>query len=112
MQVLHQNVIRFAEVKYYFMKIFGGTSKALAIISLYSLPDEYLLHRTYDTLCVCRYQGEEDIAVINAKSILSVVATVPFPFLVGGHSDQFFIIEQIGLDVVEAEYAVATIDGP
>ena len=28
---------------------------------------------------------------------------VPFPFVVGGRSSQFFMIEQIGLDVVETD---------
>ena len=75
-------------------------------------PDEYLLRTTYDTLCVCGYQGKDAIAVIEAKSILSVVAAVPFPFVVGGRGNQFFIIEQIGLDVVETEDTVATLDDP
>jgi hypothetical protein len=34
-------------------------------------------------------------------SIISVVAMVPFPFLVGGRGDQYFVIEKIGLDIVE-----------
>ena len=41
------------------------------------------------------------MTVIDVKSIISVVAMVPFPFIVGGRGDQFFMIEQIGLDVVE-----------
>ena len=28
---------------------------------------------------------------------------VPFPFVVGGRGDQFFMIEQIGLDVAEPD---------
>ena len=38
--------------------------------------------------------------VIDVRLILSVVAMVPFPFLVDGHKDQYFMIEKIGLDVI------------
>ena len=53
---------------------------------------------------MCGYQGEACIAVINVKSILSVVAMVPFPFFVGGRRNQHFMIEQIGLDVTEMDF--------
>lgn len=48
--------------------------------------------------------------VIDAKSIVSVVAMVPFPFVVGGRSNQFYMIEQMGLDVVETDDSVAQVD--
>lgn len=106
MKIIHQNEIRFAEVKFFFLKSFGDASEALAVVSLYSPPDKYLLQSSYDTLCVCRYEGEDSLVVISAKSIISVVAMVPFPFTVGGHNNQYFMIEQIGLDVVEADVSV------
>jgi hypothetical protein len=37
---------------------------------------------------------------------------VPFPFVVGGHYNQFYLIEQIGLDVAETDDAVDTEDDP
>ena len=37
------------------------------------------------------------------KSVLSVVAMVPFPFLIDGHSDQYFMIEKVELDVIEVD---------
>lgn len=43
------------------------------------------------------------LVVIDVKSILAVVAMVPFPFLIDGHGDQYFMIEQIGLDVVDGD---------
>jgi len=88
----------------------GGASTALAAVSLYSPPDEYLLQLTHDTLYVCGHLGEGAVVVIDVKSILSVIAMVPFPFIVGGRSDQYFLIEQIGLDVVETDIAVDTLD--
>ena len=63
------------------MKTFGDTSEALAVVSLYSPPNEHLLRLTYDTLCVCEHQGEDaTVIVVSVTSILSVVAMVPFPF--------------------------------
>jgi len=41
--------------------------------------------------------------VVDAKSILSVVAMIPFPFLINGHNDQYFMVEKVGLDVIEAD---------
>jgi len=35
---------------------------------------------------------------------------VPFPFIVGGRNNQFFMIEQIGLDVVEVDHPVDETD--
>jgi len=85
------------------MKTLGAESKAFALVSFYSPPDDYLLHISSNTLVVCRYQGEEALVVIDVRSILSVVAMVPFPFVVGGRDDQFFVIEKIGLDVIEVD---------
>jgi len=102
-QIVYQDVIRFAEVKFFFLKTFGGTTKALAIVSLYSPPDDYLLYLTHNTLCVCEYQGEDYIVVIDVKSILSVITMVPFPFILRGHGNQYFMIEQIGLDISEVD---------
>jgi len=41
--------------------------------------------------------------VFSVESILSVVAMAPFPFLVNGQDEQYFLIEQPGMDVVEAD---------
>jgi len=102
-QILHEGYIHFAEVRFYFTKTLGDMSRAFALVSIYSPPDEYLLRHSNTALVVCRYRGEEILAVIDVKSILSVVAMVPFPFIVGGRGDQHFVIEKIGLDVLEAD---------
>jgi len=49
------------------------------------------------------------MVVINVKEILSVIAMVPFPFTIRGRGNQYFMIEQIGLDVVEVD---TTVDDP
>ena len=35
---------------------------------------------------------------------------VPFPFVIGGRGNQHFMIEQIGLDVVETDTAANLLD--
>jgi len=70
---------------------------------MYSPPNVYLLDRTQDTLIVCRYQGEEALVIVDAKLILSVVAMVPFRYALDGVDNHYFVIEQIGLDVVEVD---------
>lgn len=103
MQIFHQNVIHFAEVKFYFVKTFGGEPQAFALVSLYSPPNEHILHITNNTLVVCRYRGEGALVVIDVRDILSVVAMIPFPFILDGCDSQYFMVEKIGLDVIEAD---------
>lgn len=83
--------------------MFGNELRAFALVSFYSPPNEYLLRYTQTTLAVCRHNSESPLAVIDAKSILSVVAMVPFLFSINGHGDQYFMVEKIGLDVVEVD---------
>lgn len=103
LQILHQDVIYFGEVKYYFLEKFGNESRAFALVSFYSPPNEYILQRTFHTLLVCRYRGDQALVVVDIESILSVVAMAPFPFLVDGQDEQYFMIEQPGVDVIEAD---------
>ena len=103
LQISYHDAIHFAEVKFFFMKTFGGETRGFALVSLYSPPVNYLLNHTYNTLIVCRYQGEATLEVIDTKSILSVVAMVPFRYAVDGLNDYYFMIEKIGLDVVEVD---------
>jgi hypothetical protein len=77
--------------------------QAFALVSPYSPPNGHLLQVSHGTLVVCRYRGDEILWVIDAKSIISVVAMVPFPFLLDGNGDNYFMIEKVGLDVTEAD---------
>ena len=103
LQILHDGTIYFAEVKYYFAKRFDGETRGFALVTPYSPPNEYLLQISHDTLVVCRYEGDVTLWVIDAKSMLSVVAMVPFPFLLNNRSSNYFMIEKVGLDVIEAD---------
>ena len=103
LQILHDDAIHFAEVKFYFTKTFGDETRAFALVSPYSPPEEYLLQTSHSTLVVCRHQAEETLWVVDVKSILLVVAMVPFPFLVNGHNSYYYMIEKVGLDVIETD---------
>ena len=98
-QILYQDTIQFAEVKFFFIKIFAGEPTGLALVSLYTPADGYLLDLTHNTLIVCGYQGEQGLAVIPVQSIHSVVAMIPFPSIVG----TCFMVEKIGLDVIDTD---------
>ena len=104
-QILRDDVIHFAEVKFYFTKTFDGETRAFALVSPYSPPNEYLLRSSHDTLVVCRLEGEAIMWVIGVKAILSVVAMVPFPFLLDNRDNNYFVVEKVGLDVIEADDA-------
>ena len=43
------------------------------------------------------------LLVINVTSILSVVAMVPFWYTIDGLANYYFMIEKIGLDVVNTD---------
>jgi hypothetical protein len=90
-------------VKFYFTKTSGGETRELALVSLYSPPNQYLLDNSSGALIVCRYQGERTLVVIDVKWILSVVAMVPFRYRVDGLDNYYFMIEKIGLDVVDVD---------
>jgi len=61
------------------------------------------MYVTSSALVVCRGQGEAELTVIDVKSILAVIVMAPFPFVIDGHGSQYFLIENVGLDVIEAD---------
>ena len=83
--------------------MFGDELQAFGLVSLYLPPNKHLRQITHDTLVVCEFQGEGALVVIDIKSILAIIAMVPFPFLIDGRGDQYFMIEQVGLDVVDGD---------
>ena len=93
----------FAEIKFYFTRTSGEETRGYALASMYSPPSKHLLRLSENTLIVCRYRGDAALVVIDVTSILSVVAMVPFPFTIDGEGDQYFMIEHVGLDVVDVD---------
>ena len=73
----------------------------LALVSLYSKPDESLLSLSAGTLWSCEYQGDAALKFINVKTIQSVVAMIPHRPEIQGVplSERFFLVEKPGLDV-------------
>ena len=53
----------------------------------------------------CGQNGRGKLVARSAKSILSVIVTVPFPF-VGGRNNQYYVVEKIRLDILEADVDV------
>jgi hypothetical protein len=104
-------VIRFGEVRYFTQLATETTSGDngetewsfinVAVISLFSLPDNELLELSSHVVASCTYYGDDDIRVIDIKSITDVVAMVPHrPRLPSGVvEDRFFMVEKPGLDV-------------
>ncbi|KAM6491217.1 hypothetical protein JOM56_013456, partial [Amanita muscaria] len=67
----------YAEVLYFFSRHICQEVRALAMVSLYSLPDPTLEKDSSGTLSVCRSLGKSSIMVIDATTIELVVGMIP-----------------------------------
>ena len=107
LQVLHEDKERFGEVHFFYrINTEGDQWLPVALVSLYSTPDPHLLKISSDTLLVCRYHGDASLVLVEAQSIKSVVAMVPFMEKAGGgkprrHEGRFFVVEKPGLSLAE-----------
>jgi len=74
---------------------------ALALVSLFSKPDESLLSISVNTLWSCEYQGDNALQFIDVKTIQAIVAMIPHRVEILGFplSECFFLVEKPGLDV-------------
>jgi len=100
-QVLHQGTIRFIEVRFYFRATVAGVQESLALGSMYSLVDSDLEEHSYGALNVFKHGGEDSMVVINANSILSVVAMAPYKPEDGGC--RFSSIEHPALGLIDPD---------
>ncbi len=96
-QFLKDNQQAIGEVQYYFRATIGGAIRTCALVSEYSAPHKGLFESSSGALAVSKYQGEDCLKVINAESILSVVAMVPYPHGGIGHGTWHFLVEKMGL---------------
>ncbi|KAA1466965.1 hypothetical protein DENSPDRAFT_766810, partial [Dentipellis sp. KUC8613] len=98
-QIHLHNQVHFAEVQFYFrLTIDGGQEKNLAMVSLFGPPDPNLLQLSSQAVWSCTYGGEQNMLVIDIKSIQSVVGMVPHtsdPTWV----DRYFVVERMGLEI-------------
>jgi hypothetical protein len=94
------NETQFAEVQYYFFLKRKETRHALALVHMYSEPDEDLLQASYTTLKVCKFLKEDGLRVIDAKWISDVVGMVPFtqrPAEEQLDEEEYFVVEKMSL---------------
>lgn len=91
---------------FYRIGVEGGGWKPVALISLYSDPDPGILEISSDTLVVCRYHGDASLVLVEAQSIKSTIAMVPFMEKAEGgrprrHDGRFYVVEKPGLSLTE-----------
>lgn len=88
------------------------------MVSLYSPPNEDLLRKSFNTLYSCSYTGQENLRVVNVKTIKSVVAVIPHSIVAvedeiaaAEVAGKVFIVEKLGLDVMTLAGVVDGADG-
>ncbi|KAF8833175.1 hypothetical protein BDN67DRAFT_1017858 [Paxillus ammoniavirescens] len=99
--------IRFGEALYYTRIAVNEDNRAnnafhfanVALVQLFSPPDNALLQLSHTTVPTC--QATQEVRVINIKDIVSVVGMIPHsPRLPSGEvGKHFFMLERPGLDV-------------
>ena len=101
-QILLDNEIRIAEVRFFTILRCGDSEVSVALVSLFSKPDPTLLELSVNTLWSCKYQGDSALVFIDVKSIQAVVAMIPHVPAIDGQvaHERFFLVEKPGLDVV------------
>jgi hypothetical protein len=73
----------------------------LALVSLFSKPDEHLKTLSVNTLWSCEYQGNDALKFINVKTIQAIIAMIPHKPKIPERppSQRFFLVEKLGLNV-------------
>ena len=94
---------------FYLILRIQGERKYLAMVSLYGRPHADLHEQSSGALYACSLGGDDGVAVIEVKTILSVVAVVPFPAHLGWQ-DRVFVVEKPGLDVAAIGGVAEAID--
>jgi hypothetical protein len=78
LQIVYNNRVRVANVLFYFYLRFGDARYPLAMLRLFSLPDEGILAESSDTVHLCDpLDGPEGLVVVPVTAICSVVAMFP-----------------------------------
>ncbi|KAG7096211.1 hypothetical protein E1B28_003663 [Marasmius oreades] len=68
----------FAEILYFFLVDKGNLRYTCTVTRMYLLLDNDILEKSYNTLEVCSFLGDEETRIVDAKSIESVVGMIPF----------------------------------
>ncbi|KAF8122029.1 hypothetical protein EV363DRAFT_1183676, partial [Boletus edulis] len=118
-KVTLNGTLRFAEVRYFAHLITdsnpGGNEadvndqpnnnpaiwfKNVALVTLYSLPNEDLLARSNGALVSCTKLGEASLCIIDIESIQSVVTMIPHsPPGDLGAGERYFLVEKTGMQI-------------
>ncbi|KAG1887411.1 uncharacterized protein F5891DRAFT_967324 [Suillus fuscotomentosus] len=99
------NVDEFAEVLYFTQLAVQAIPKLtwanVAMVSVYSRPDQQLLDLSHGTVWSCTHDGDKNLQLIDVQTITAVVAMIPHcPTLPSGiMEDRYFMVEKTGLDV-------------
>jgi hypothetical protein len=65
------------EVEYFFRLQFGDTVHSLALVSVFSPPDQELLKLSHNAVYICHGGGIDSLMVVDVKAITVVVSMVP-----------------------------------
>ena len=72
--------MRIADVQFYFCMCFGGTQHPLAMVRLFSLPDQEVLQDSSETVYLCDVlPGHEGLYMVHVSAIHSIVCMFPEP---------------------------------
>ena len=89
------------EAKFYLRAAIAGSEETLVLGSLYSPADGVLHGGSHGALNVFEYCGEQNLVVIRATDIRSVVTLAPFPERVRRPRPRVFLVEKFSLGVVD-----------
>ena len=70
-----------------------------------------MLEQSSHTLVACPYFGMNNLSVVRASTIVSVVSMQPLPRRVDDPENLWFVVEKSGLDDTELTGYVDNIDG-
>ena len=66
-----------ADIEYFFRLQFGETVHSLALVTMFSPPDEEVLRESHHAAYICHRGGTDALTVVDIKSIIAVVSMVP-----------------------------------
>lgn len=90
-----------AEVEYFFRLRFSDTVYSLALVSVFSPPDQEILKLSNHAVYICRHGGTDALTIVDVKAITAVVSMVPdYQVTVNGD----IIIPENTFSLVEAPF--------
>jgi hypothetical protein len=67
----------FAEVEFFFQLRFGEELHSLALVTMFSAPDQEVLESSSHAAYICHRGGTDTLTVVDVKAITAVVSMVP-----------------------------------